>query len=386
MKYRITIVVVCVLCVLCSLGNAVHAASASLDISARSAILADLRTGQVYWSKEPNLRMFPASITKLMTAMLVLEDGRLNRQVIVSEKAEWTDGTAIWAEEGEPIRVVDLLYGMMIVSGNDAAVALAEGLRGDEDLFVNMMNQKALELGATSTHFVNTHGLHEDLHYTTAMDYAKIARAAWNTPGMPEILQTREYSAPMLHRDETRVFTTSNYLLDEFEGMLGGKNGYTDEAGRTFVGYAERDDLSLLCVVFDAEDHYGDASMLLEYGFENIGSYDVLDESAEITSTFGVLRVAYSPTVRGIQRKQANRVLRLSPQERSESTIAARFFEFGNETKAVVLRPTNSFASAAPMWRSPFFGFGILCALWIAIYGIYRLIGACISILGAKEH
>ena len=382
MKCRLSTIMLLMMCILGIWTCSVYAAP--LNITARSAILADLRTGQVYWSKEPNMRVYPASITKLMTAMLVLEDGRLNKQVIISEKAEWTDGTAIWAEEGEPIRIVDLLYGMMIVSGNDASVALAEGLQGDEGVFVEMMNQKAKELGALSTNFENVHGLHEDLHYTTAADFARIARAAWNTPGMAEILQTREYSAPMLHRDETRVFTTSNYLLDEFEGMLGGKNGYTDEAGRTFVGYAQRDDLALLCIVFDAEDHYIDASMLLEYGFENIGSYEVFDDVTEIPSPYGVLRVVYSPTVRGIQRKQANRVLRLSPLNRSESSIAARFYEYGFDTKAVVMRPKNSNVGSAPVWKSPIFGISILFVLWVAIFGFYRLIGASISSLKEK--
>jgi D-alanyl-D-alanine carboxypeptidase (penicillin-binding protein 5/6) len=246
------------------------AADAVPDIPAHAYLLMNAASGQVMLEHEGETQLPMASTTKIMTAILALEQGNLNDVVTVGEKPYSTGGSTIWLGLGEQQTLQNLLYALMLESANDAAVAIAEHIGGTEERFVELMNQKAQAIGATHTHFANSHGLHDPNHYTTAHDLALIARYAMQNPEFRRLVETETATIPGFKANPPRNLVNHNQLLGYYDGTTGVKNGYTEEAGLTNVAAAKRGDTELIAVVLGAQNFIWTSSMkLLDYGFSH---------------------------------------------------------------------------------------------------------------------
>ena len=238
-------------------------------ISAKSAILIDSGSGRVLYEHNSYEKLPMASTTKIMTGLLACESGKLSKNVKVSAFASVTEGSSLWLKIGEKQTLENLTYGLMLKSGNDAAVAIAEYLGGSIDAFALLMNKRAREIGAVNTDFKNPHGLDSDGHYTTAYDLALIAREAMKNEKFSEIVSTKTYSIPMQGEKWDRALKNHNRLLWNYDGCNGIKTGFTKKCGRCLVSSAERNGRELICVTLNAPDDWKDHTYLLNYGFEN---------------------------------------------------------------------------------------------------------------------
>lgn len=257
-----------------------HTVQATVSVSARSAILIEQESGRVLFEKEAHRVSRIASITKIMTAILAIESGKLDEKVKVSEKAVRAEGSSIYLKPGEKIRLEDLVYGLMLRSGNDAAVAIAEHVGGSLDGFVYMMNEKAQQIGMKNTHFANPHGLddHED-HVSTAYDMAILTRYAMENEIYKEISGTKVHRAPNPTETWDRVWKNKNRLLTEkYKYSTGGKTGYTKRAKRTLVSTAQRDDFGLIAVTLNAPDDWNDHIQMFESAFSNYDIAEILSK------------------------------------------------------------------------------------------------------------
>lgn len=235
-------------------------------VTAKAYALVEAGSGRLLLGKNEHDRLPMASTTKIMTALLLIEVGEdLDTLVSVPPEAAATGGTSMHLAAGERVSLRDLLYGLMMVSGNDAAVTLAVHLSGSVETFAARMNDKAAALGCADTHFMNPHGLHDPEHYTSAYDLARMARAAMEHPFFRELVSTRRYTTTTGHRP--RTFRTKNRVLTEVEGGCGVKTGYTKKAGRCLCFAARRAGMLLIGAVLHASDMWGDAGKLLEEGF-----------------------------------------------------------------------------------------------------------------------
>ena len=235
---------------------------------ARSAILMEAVTGRVLYESNAHEALPMASTTKIMTALLALEKGSLTDTVTTGRSAFGVPGTSIYLAEGEQLTLEEMLYGLLLASGNDAAVAIAEHIGGTVEDFCGMMTRRAEEIGCENTRFSTPHGLPADNHHTTAWDLALIAREAMKNPVFRQIVSTQRATLPWQGHDERRVLTNKNKLLASYPGALGIKTGYTRAAGRCLVFAAERDGLSLIGVVLNCPDWFQEASQLLDQGFD----------------------------------------------------------------------------------------------------------------------
>ena len=231
-------------------------------ISAKQAILIDGETGETLFEKEAKERAYPASTTKIMTAMVVLElcrryDIDIDTEITVPKEAIGVEGSSIYLKAGENRTIEELLYGMMLRSGNDAATALAVCMGGNEENFVKMMNDKAKELKCSGTHFTNPSGLYEENHYTTAADLAHIAQKAMENETFQKIAAAKSWGN----------YTNKNKTVFQYEGGSGIKIGYTEKCGRTLAASATRKGQSLICVVLNDSNWFNDAYALMDYGF-----------------------------------------------------------------------------------------------------------------------
>ena len=253
-------------------GGVIWTAAPDFSISAGQAILIDADTGKVLYEKSADQRAYPASTTKIMTALLTLEtlkkyDSPIKQKVVIPKEAEGVEGSSLYLKAGEKISIEDLLYGMLLVSGNDSAVALSYIIGGTQEHFIEMMNQRAKELGCRDTHFVNPNGLFDEEHYTTARDLAVMTRQAMKNRTFRKIVAAREWSAD--RPDSTyRCFVNKNKTVRQFDGGNGVKIGYTRASGRTLAASASRDGKNVICVVMSAPDWFQDAYRLMEYGFD----------------------------------------------------------------------------------------------------------------------
>ena len=247
-------------------------------VSASSAILMEQQSGRILYEKEAHEVRRIASITKIMTAILAIESGKLNDLVKVTENAVRAEGSSIYLKPGETIKLEDLVYGMMLRSGNDSAVAIAEHVGGSLEGFVYLMNQKASEIGMDQTHFANPHGLddHED-HYSTAYDMALLTRYAMSNDTYKLISGTKVHRAPNPTENWDRVWKNKNRLLTElYDYTTGGKTGYTKRAKRTLVTTATKGDLNLIAVTLNGPDDWNDHINMYENGFHNFELVKVL--------------------------------------------------------------------------------------------------------------
>jgi serine-type D-Ala-D-Ala carboxypeptidase (penicillin-binding protein 5/6) len=258
------------------------AAQASVSVSARSAILIEQESGRVLFEKDAHRVSRIASITKIMTAILAIESGKLDDMVKVSEKAVRAEGSSIYLKPGEKIKLEDLVYGLMLRSGNDAAVAIAEYVGGSLDGFVFLMNEKASEIGMENTHFANPHGLddHEN-HVSTAYDMARLTRYAMENDVYQKIAGTKVHRAPNPTESWDRVWKNKNRLLTElYDYSTGGKTGYTKRAKRTLVSTAQKDDFKLIAVTLNAPDDWDDHIGMFENAFDNYDIAEILPKGS----------------------------------------------------------------------------------------------------------
>lgn len=240
-----------------------------ISVSAESAVVIEATTGRVLYEKNAHEKMPMASTTKVMTAIVALENGNLDDIVEVGPNASGVEGSSIWLSVGEKMTLSDMLFGLMLASGNDAAVAIAEHIGGSMDGFVDMMNRKAQDIGAYNTHFANPNGLPIDNHYTTAYDLALISAYAMNNAMFCEIVKTQYKTLPWEGHEWDRVVKNKNKILWNYEGGNGIKTGFTKDAGRCLSAAAQRDDMQLVSVVLAAPDMFNDCMALMDYGFEN---------------------------------------------------------------------------------------------------------------------
>ena len=242
---------------------------AAVGVSAYSAILIEASTGRILYEENADEKRPMASTTKIMTAILALENCDTDEIVVVSENASGIGGSSIWLSVGEHMALSDMLFGLMLSSGNDAAVAIAEHVAGSVDEFVAMMNAKAVEIGAYNTNFANPNGLPADDHYTTAYDLSLICAYAMCNDYFCEIVKTQYKTIPWEGHEWDRVVKNKNKLLWNYEGGNGIKTGFTDAAGRCLCAAARRDGMQLIAVVLNAPDMFNDCTRLLDYGFDN---------------------------------------------------------------------------------------------------------------------
>ena len=243
-------------------------ASEPFTVAARAAVLIDADSGRVLFAQNADERLPMASTTKVMTTLLALEHASLDEQVTAGKNAAGVTGTSLYLSEGETLSMEHMLYGLMLRSGNDAAVAVAEHIAGSVPAFAEMMNARAEELGANA-HFVNPHGLDAEGHGISALGLALVMREAMKNETFREITGTQRKVIPWVGNEYSRVLENKNKLLKTYEGATGGKTGYTGKAGRCLVFSAERGDLSLIGAVLNCPTWFDTATMLLDYGFEN---------------------------------------------------------------------------------------------------------------------
>ncbi|MCI8387211.1 MAG: D-alanyl-D-alanine carboxypeptidase [Clostridiales bacterium] len=239
--------------------------AAAVSVSAESAIVLEATTGCVVYEKDADTRRPMASTTKIMTALVALESGDTTRTVSVAGDAVGVEGSSVYLETGDTLSLDDLVWALMLESANDAAAAIAIAVAGSVDAFADMMNAKAAELGLENTHFTNPHGLHNDDHYTTARDLARLAAYALQNPRFREIVST--YRHNITFGDETRCLLNHNKMLKLYDGAIGVKTGYTKRSGRCLVSAAERDGVMLVAVTLNAPDDWNDHREMLDAGF-----------------------------------------------------------------------------------------------------------------------
>lgn len=246
----------------------------SLNLSAKSAIVIEAATKTIIYEQQSSDRRPPASTTKIMTLITALEHGALTDLVTVSNGAATTEGSSLLLEVGEQQTLADLLYGLMLVSGNDASVAIAEHISGSVEKFAQLMTQKAKLVGAVNTSFVNTSGLPADGHYSTAYDLALITAYGYKNPLFKKIINTPNYiiSGYESRRAERTIYN-ENKLLHQYKGANGVKTGYTIAAGGCLVSGAIRNGVQLIAVVLNSDYIWQDSIALLDYGFKQTSSH-----------------------------------------------------------------------------------------------------------------
>ncbi|MGH7930951.1 MAG: SPOR domain-containing protein [Candidatus Binatia bacterium] len=270
--------------ILCAVSS-VGAFSPEEELTARAAILMDAASGKILYQREPDLRLPPASTTKVVTAILTLESGhRLSEFLTVSKAATRVPASKLYLRPGQKLTIEDLLYGVMLSSANDAANVLAEGIGGSVERFAELMTKKAHLMGATNTHFTNPHGLTAPDHYSTVRDLVTIFQYAMRNPTFRTIVQTKissvNSSTTVRKKLVPRRISVRNHnrLLWNFEGAIGGKTGYTHAAQKCFVGAVRRNGATLLVAILGSRNLWGDTRQLLEYGFDN---YETLKSAAQ---------------------------------------------------------------------------------------------------------
>lgn len=243
-----------------------------IDVSAKSAILIEQDSGRIIYEKDANTKSRIASITKIMTAIIAIESGKLKEKVKIHEHFTNIEGSSIYLEKGELITLEDLVYGLMLRSGNDAAIAIANYVGGSVDGFVYLMNEKAEELGMSNTMFANPHGLDDsEHHYSTAYDMAILTKYAMNNETFNKIFGAKNYKSYTFNEEEkVRYWKNKNKLLTGlYEYSTGGKTGYTKRAKRTLVSSAHKNNMTLIAVTLNAPNDWNDHIHMFEYAFQN---------------------------------------------------------------------------------------------------------------------
>lgn len=316
------------------------------NVNSEAAIVMEASTGAILYSKNIHKTYYPASITKIMTALLALENSSLGETVTFSKEAIYDvdlDSSRIGIDVGEKLTMEQCLYGIMLESANEVSYAIAEHISGNVESFAELMNKKAAELGCTDTHFVNPHGLPDPNHYTSAYDMALISRAAINNDVFRKITGTRTYAIPPTNvQNETRYLANHHKFIKgdiDYDGVIGGKTGYTSKALYTLVTFAERDGMTLISVIMhcDSIEHeYSDTANLLNYGFDNFKIYNITDKENPDTDETTPLFTKYSPLFSRNTSK-----LQISPKG---NIVLPNSADYKDAKKEIVLKPLDKIA------------------------------------------
>ncbi len=267
-KYALWLIVLLMLSSGIARADAEMEAPESIEVAARAAILIEAESGRVLMEQNADTRYPMASTTKIMTALIAVEHCSMDEIVTAGKNASGVEGTSIYLSEGEQLTMHQMLQGLMLRSGNDAAVAIAEHIAGDVKTFAELMNARAEMLGADAV-FVTPNGLDSGDHGASARAMALIARAAMGYPVFRELVRTQRAVIPWVDNEYSRVLQNKNRLLSEYEGATGIKTGFTSKAGRCLVFSAERDGMELIGVVLNCGAWFDEAEKMLDWGFEN---------------------------------------------------------------------------------------------------------------------
>lgn len=255
------------------------------SVSAECAVLINADTLEVLYERDAYKKHSMASTTKIMTALLAVESGKLS-QIVTSDNIS-TEGTAIGIKKGYKMTLEVLVWGMLLESGNDAAVLTAEFLSGSEERFSEMMNEKAKAIGMTSTHFVTASGLDSDEHYSTAYDMALLGAAAIKNPSFREMCSKKTKTVNFIEPNISMTFSNHNRLLYSCEGVFGIKTGFTKKSGRCLVSACQRNSTTLICVTLNAGDDWNDHIKLYDYGFNSFDYQRVVLHFPEEINVYG---------------------------------------------------------------------------------------------------
>ena len=262
------------------LGLAPAIAAEPPEITGETAVLMDARNMQILYDKDMHKRMYPASTTKILTGIIAIENGQMSDLIRMSWEAVHTEGTHIGLQEGEQLTLKDLLYALLLNSANDAAEGIAEHYGKSLEKFATVMNKKAVEIGATHSHFVNSHGLPDENHFTTAYDLALIGQYAMKNEKFREIVKEKTRTISRVDPDAQKYLANHNKMLWNYDGTIGIKSGYTVSAGQCIVAEVKRNDRELIAVVLKSEGSniWSDAEKLFNYGFDNFKNLHLLDQ------------------------------------------------------------------------------------------------------------
>ena len=313
-------------------------------VTSEAAIVMEASTGAILYSKNIHEEFYPASITKILTTLLAIENSSLSEIVTFSKKAVFDvdlDSSRIGIDVGEELTMEQSLYGIMLASANEVSYAVAEHISGDVDSFADLMNARAKELGCTNTNFVNPNGLPDPNHYTSAYDMALISRAAINNDIFREITGTRTYIIPQTNiQEETRYLANHHKFIvnnSPFDGCIGGKTGYTTKAKYTLVTFAERNGMTLISVIMHCDsiqNEYLDTATLLNYGFANYSLYNIADIEETNSSDSSPLFTKYSSLFSG-----SNSRLQVNS---NDNIILPNNATYADAEKEVTLTPISS--------------------------------------------
>lgn len=296
MKRLLTVALTVIVALTMTLGTSVCAYGASskdaLELEATTAILIDAKTGEILFSKNENVQLTPASMTKIMTALLAIENLDMDTVVTIDDETPYTEGNIIYMHKGEKFTVEQLLKAMLVTSANDCAVALAKTMSGTIKDFSNLMNGKAKELGAKNTNFVNPNGLDDKGHVSTAYDMAMIAKEAMKNETFREIVAMTSYTVPKTNKNKKRplsdkyndIVVNGEYRKPYYKNAIGIKTGYTPVALGCLTAAAEKNGTELISVVMHSSDfgRFADTIALFEYGFANYSTYTVYDKGEAV--------------------------------------------------------------------------------------------------------
>jgi D-alanyl-D-alanine carboxypeptidase len=310
--------------------NTVCVYAEEMKIGAASAVLMDADTGRVLWDRKSDVPLPVASTTKIMTAILAIESQRLGETAVVTGRAASSPEVKLGLRSGEEYKLGDLLYPLMLQSSNDAAVVIAEHLGGSVEGFAKMMNAKAQELGAKNTKFVTPNGLDKDDNHSTAYDMALITAYALNNKDFVELINTKEYTFSSINKSRNFTAYNKNKLLNEYEGALGVKTGFTGKAGQCFVGAAQRDGVRLISVVLASgwgtagkQQKWIDTKRLLNYGFDNYHKEKIINKETEI----GTVNVLYSKEKKVMVQTCEDGFAMINDEEKNSLKTSARLIE-----------------------------------------------------------
>lgn len=255
--------------------------------SGKAMCVLDKDSKRILYAKNENEKLPMASTTKVVTAITVLNNcNDLEEYIQVDDASIGVEGTSIYLRKGETIKVKDLLYGLMLRSGNDSATALACHVGGDVKGFAKLMNELAENVGAKNSHFANPHGLDNKDHYTTAYDLALITACALNNPTFKEIVSTKTHVIEATNKSDKRYLTNKNRLLSSLQGCCGVKTGFTSKAGRCLVSACERNDQTSVCVVLNCGPMFEESTSLLNSSFEDYEMTKIIDKNREIYNEY----------------------------------------------------------------------------------------------------
>jgi len=314
MAARLNYKVIVILVVTISIISTSAALADVPKVTADAALLIDVETGQIYFAKNHMVRCEPASLTKIMTAVIALENGNLNDVVTVGGKAAAVSmGSIIDLRKGEKITLEELLKAALVCSANDSTVAIAEHVGGSHDRFIAMMNKKAGALGLFGTRFANTNGYHDPNHYTTAYDLAVLTRYALGNPKINELVQTRETTVRWVEpaNREIKISNSNRLLTSGYEGVDGVKTGTTPMAGNCLIASATRDGRRMVAVALHSDNRYQDCVKMFDYGFNVIRPISIITSGQVIANP--VVEGGVNPEVEAVAEKELQ--IRLDPDE-----------------------------------------------------------------------